>query len=82
MAEISKVRTIGDVIRPNMIASNKYQNDINEYDENSPDLISPLGKDENPATGETGNLMDIISRNKMISMNEFSKGNREYNDVE
>jgi hypothetical protein len=72
--EISKVRTVGEVRRPQLEAKNRYK-DANEYDKTNPDLFSEgIGGDnrgKEPQTPPTtllqayqtvGSKDDIIAR--------------------
>jgi hypothetical protein len=83
--EISKVRTIGEVRRPQLEAKNRYK-DANEYDKTSPDIFSEgIGGDNrgkepltNPASiteayKTVGGKDDIIARISNSSPGSLSK---------
>ena len=93
MAEISKVRTIGDVVRPPMLASNRYD-DQNAYNKNHPDIfsegISGDNRGKEPASppqttaqafNTVGGKDDIIQRITLNAKNTFKPGQREYTQV-
>jgi hypothetical protein len=91
--EISKVRTIGDVVRPPMLAPNRY-NPNNEYVNTHPDIFSEgIGGDnrgKEPQTPPTsisqayntvGSKDDITQRLKTLTPNLYLAGRNEYDNV-
>ncbi len=69
----SKVKAIGNNVRPGMLAKSDF-NDSNVYSETNPAALSPLGKGEN--NGQVGSAIDIQSRNTMQAKSLYNSGNQ------
>lgn len=81
MPESSKLKKIGDIVRPQSLAPNRSKENINEYTYGSKDLISDFdnrGKDTNPVTGTVGSFDDQVQRTTLKNLNTYKPGIREY----
>ena len=91
--EISKVRTIGDVVRPPMLAPNRY-NPNNTYVNTHPDIysegITGDNRGKEPQTPPTtiaqayntvGSRDDITQRLNTLTPNKYLAGRNEYDNV-
>jgi hypothetical protein len=93
MPEVSKIRTIAEVLRPESLASNRHK-DGNEFNVTHPDFFSEgptgdnFGKEPirtpeslNEAYVMVGNSNDIQQRLSLLTRNTFKAGEREYDSV-